>query len=806
MNYTDIDNAQWTLTTPFPAPVEPIRKPRHEKPIDFGSLTKDFNQGTFRTDYTLHKALYRIGNGATWTSALLTQKKDEGFVSAKYIAVDFEENVNKGIKPPSLQAELDRADENSIPPLFYYYTFSHTEAKPRFRFVWELSELITDRNQYKAILTYMIRLFQGDGSCKDASRFWAGGHSLMIAETPFVSPTATFIERSQEFLESPLVYKEPSGKSPKTSTIDAPRKKLKIDYRILSSRCELWRKVIDFRDEEAYWASYGEIAHLALSAFSFEGGEKRIRDAIRENPQYYNNDKHDIKYYLHAISDLKRQQHEERCSFETCPFYDRCGHIGFISDKATVKKKTRYSYETSNHITLNEGQRRLQAAFVKAMENPSTGICFIKASVGIGKTQILQDYNFSGHRVIIAIPTHDLMNEYRKRFANSDFRVVFQEKIEYSDEDTKQMNRYRTAGLPYKAQSINNADNHRIFTKDYDIAIMTQAFFMEHNDVLIPYYDTFILDEDIKNRFYQTEQIQLSDLKRDIFEFYEKDIISDTDMPAIKKWLFSIEGKRQNARIEAFPPATIDASAMIEKGVIPCFNIWELMKEESTIVKGEVVKTANIAYTIKHEVPPIKMIVLSATIDERAHKHLFGEHVISFEEIPPIKLMGNVEFDVGETYSSSNIGNKSVKSIMKGLEGRYPDFFADKFIVIPHKRYVPEVKKLGYDYREGFHLGNTEGKDELNGENILVLGKYSQPMNAVISLALSAFPREYDISNKYCTMRRAGFEMSYFSFADDVLDALYLYLIDSETVQCIGRARLIWNECKVLVAGLPVEV
>lgn len=807
MKYTSVDNARWTLTTPFPTPVEPIQKPRKEKPSNWGTITNRYNRNPYPTSFTYAEACLRIGNGAVWIATILNGNKcDANFVSSKYVAVDFEEDTKINRAPPNLQAELNKANENGIPPLFYYLTFSHTEEKPRFRFVWELDEPITDANQYRAILTYLIRLFNGDGACKDASRFWAGGHSLQIAETPFVSSAATFVEKANEILESPYIYKEPSRKSKKDSTSGAPRTKTRIDYNILSSRCELWHKVIDLRGNEAYWASYSDIQHLALSAYSFEGGEKRIKTAIKENPHYYNNDKHSTKYYLNAISEFKKQEHEERCSPETCPFYDKCGHIGFISDKVNAKTKTKSLYDSTHHISLLEGQRRFFAAFDEAIKATFKGIWFIRASVGLGKTYVLQDYNFSGRRVMIALPTHDLMAEYKKRFTGSVFNIIYQEQVEYSQEDIKEMNRYRRAGLSYKAKSINNTDNHKLFSDECDIAIMTQAFFMEHSEKLIPHYDTFIFDEDIKDRFYHTEQVSLPELKRDIYELYENDIISNEDMPAIKEWLKSVERKGQNTILPPMPHATVVSAALIEKKIIPCFDIWALMREDSTIVKGVVGGNANIAYTTKREVPPIKMIVLSATVDKHAHEHLFDGHIVNFTEIPPIRIEGSIEFDTEETYSISSIGNRSVKTIMKGLAERNPDFFAEPFVVIPHKRYAAEVKKLGYECRDGFHLGNTEGKDELNGRNILVLGKYSPPMNIVISLALAANPKEYDISNSYRTVRRAGYEMSFYSFAEDILNTLYLHLIDSETVQCIGRARLIWNECKVLVAGLPVEI
>lgn len=125
---------------------------------------------------------------------------------------------------------------------------------------------------------------------------------------------------------------------------------------------------------------------------------------------------------------------------------------------------------------------------------------------------------------------------------------------------------------------------------------------------------------------------------------------------------------------------------------------------------------------------------------------------------------------------------------------------------IAPKKLLPDLRKLGIQCQDDMYFRNTEGKDTLNGRNLLILGKPCPPTCSVMSLALSAGYQPTSTALENHRIRRQGYELNIYSFTDKMLHKLLLWRIDSETTQCIGRARLVWNDCEVLVAGLPVEI
>lgn len=69
----------------------------------------------------------------------------------------------------------------------------------------------------------------------------------------------------------------------------------------------------------------------------------KLENAFIQEQKARRNSPYTIKHYeqsLKAISAFKKLGHEERCSNETCPFYEECRHIGFITDKVRQCRTT----------------------------------------------------------------------------------------------------------------------------------------------------------------------------------------------------------------------------------------------------------------------------------------------------------------------------------------------------------------------------------------------------------------------------------------------------------------------------------
>lgn len=85
------------------------------------------------------------------------------------------DNNNDDIPLLTLNDAIKICDEKNIKPLFYYYTFTHTKSKPKYRLAFLIDEVITDKRLRDSIMITLISLFpQCDISCKNADRIFLG--------------------------------------------------------------------------------------------------------------------------------------------------------------------------------------------------------------------------------------------------------------------------------------------------------------------------------------------------------------------------------------------------------------------------------------------------------------------------------------------------------------------------------------------------------------------------------------------------------------------------------------------------------
>lgn len=93
----------------------------------------------------------------------------------------------------------------------------------------------------------------------------------------------------------------------------------------------------------------------------------------------------------------------------------------------------------------------------------------------------------------------------------------------------------------------------------------------------------------------------------------------------------------------------------------------------------------------------------------------------------------------------------------------------------------------------------------MKGRKVIVMG--SNRINdfdlAVMSLGMAVPPTNF--ARKRRRLRRSGIEFDFYGFVDDNLEELYEWLIDTETIQDVGRARALRENTSVLVCGVPFD-
>lgn len=115
-----------------------------------------------------------LSNGCTFKPALLNGKKDSDWISQQLIGLDFDNGT-------TINDELIKCKALGILPVFGYTTFSHTDTKHKFRLVFCLDEVLTDRKLRDKLVTTMVKQIftNSDEVVFNAGRLFYGGRNLI---------------------------------------------------------------------------------------------------------------------------------------------------------------------------------------------------------------------------------------------------------------------------------------------------------------------------------------------------------------------------------------------------------------------------------------------------------------------------------------------------------------------------------------------------------------------------------------------------------------------------------------------------
>lgn len=153
-------------------------------------------------EITIDDLVQALKQGKTISPAVMKGTKKEDFMQQQLFAVDIDnDNKDKPILP--IQDALSICKKHNLPVVFYYYSFSHTEEKPKYRLVFLLDKILTNINIRNQVIENLCSLFeQADKSCINADRLFFGTNKEVIkcdTATPLsfenifslVSPTVT---------------------------------------------------------------------------------------------------------------------------------------------------------------------------------------------------------------------------------------------------------------------------------------------------------------------------------------------------------------------------------------------------------------------------------------------------------------------------------------------------------------------------------------------------------------------------------------------------------------------------------------
>ena len=149
-------------------------------------------------DLNANELKQAISNGYAFCAELTGNRRSgKNFQCSGFLAVDIDHGLT-----------LDAAKENDFvksKASFLYTTPSHTDEFNRFRIVFELEEVIDDKEEMRNALTGLIIRLGGDQACKDPSRLFYGSKDCLILDfgkTLSKKDVTELCERAKETLES----------------------------------------------------------------------------------------------------------------------------------------------------------------------------------------------------------------------------------------------------------------------------------------------------------------------------------------------------------------------------------------------------------------------------------------------------------------------------------------------------------------------------------------------------------------------------------------------------------------------------
>lgn len=220
------------------------------------------------------------------------------------------------------------------------------------------------------------------------------------------------------------------------------------------------------------------------------------------------------------------------------------------------------------------------------------------------------------------------------------------------------------------------------------------------------------------------------------------------------------------------------------KNISTDFDMNALLKAKKFYSDGE-----KLVFYKTPKLKKMKYIVLSATADTFIYKHYFGSDNVKAYECRQAKYLGSLKQYYDGSYSRTYIDTND--NLWDKIRSKIGDAKTITF-----KKYSSDLD---------IHFGNSEGCDFLAGENLAVVG--TPHMNECVYKFMAYYMGvKTDGALHFRPVEHNGFKFWFSTYENELLRHIQFWLIESELEQCVGRARLLRNECNVyLFSNFPLK-
>ena len=803
---------------------------------------------------------HKIGDeGHTFFPALLEGgTKSENFVSMRLFVLDFDSGV-------SFETIRKRAEENELPILFAYYTFSSSQQIEKFRVAFLHVVSIIQPKAAEMMLYMFHKVFpECDPSCKDIARMFFGGKglfyynkreerftlvqlllsfrksinhgghyarnlkdfadkfniemvngNLMIGDVNQMSVFGEFCDSSLiiyigDGQNTPFFYQKKREGNKGNGDLHqgkTSKRKHRIDFNKMSG-CSL---LDDFISGEEF--HHNQKFAVLTNLLQVTNGSKFFLDILKQHGtrEQYEKWEKDINYC--------KNYYPQKCGSDFCPYYDECnGCAGTIIGTLLADKSITYDDEQF-YTDIETASQSLKENMETAFESDDRDIHLVKAQTAIGKTSMYCDL-ICAHpdkKFIVALPTNILKEDVAEKLADKGISFFMTSSVRGNclipEEIREDIQAAHDRGIHSQGKvilkeyldEIRDDKDKKAVIEDCEkildgvkgetneqVIVTTHAYYLHMPLKLVEKY-TVIIDEDIlylqllskANSISQECLEELRDKGAGPFGKIAQEIL-DTPPGEYKKCNWKDSGRE----------LTIDELDELEHwgendNINDLLCAGAFVREAGKAGEGQ----ARAYYLCVDRLPPVKHIILSATLNGEVYRRYFSGREI--HEYPTISAAYKGKL---KQYTFHSMGRSD-------LEKKPEVFNAAKKIAGNPDINVISFKSMGKLNDLNLHFGNAIGVNGLKGKDLVIIGtpfKNSMFYKLTVCYLGGLAESSQNLHRERITYK--GYTFPFMTYEEGLLREIEMYSMESELEQCVGRARLLREDCTVyLFSSFPCE-
>lgn len=348
---------------------------------------------------------------------------------------------------------------------------------------------------------------------------------------------------------------------------------------------------------------------------------------------------------------------------------------------------------------------------------------------------------------------------------------------------------------------VNKFEGNVIATQDR-LFYFSDEFFKKHK---------ILIDEDILKRVLKITKISMADLLT--FSCHEPNLLSayNDRIMSIVQAKYEQTEQLKKIKISESNVAKEVKDKVYEFDIMAFLNakaFWkynpkkEIMENDKELRgKGEINSLPNandeIYFLEVKELPKYDIVLFSATADEDLYKSLLWGFEIEVLDVGEVKYLGQIQ-----QYPSSSCSRYDLKTHngkFESIREKYPHIADEEVITF----------KTFNTTQDSLNFGNTEGKNEMEGKDILIIGTphYNEAVYKLYAYVIDNYANNYSNEQiKYQEIEYNNCKFWFNTYSNPFLKRIQMWLINSELEQAVGRARLLRNKCIVyLYSNFPVK-